>query len=116
MPGDVTLHCEPVVRLGGVLSAEKSDITLLDDHCPRRERPALPVVRTEETRVISADDETTVEATFPATHDGEFDGIPRTGEPIAVPFVSIVMVSDDGITCWRDYWDQQTVAEQLGLE
>lgn len=77
---------------------------------------AFPDVWVEEERVIASDTETAIEAVFHATHEGEFDGIPPTGEMIAVPFVSIITVSDDGITSWRDYWDQQTFAEQLGLE
>lgn len=77
---------------------------------------AFPDVRTEEKRVISSGDGTAVEATFHGTHEGEFGGIPPTGETIAVPFVSIITVSDDGITSWRDYWDQQTFAEQIGTE
>lgn len=77
---------------------------------------AFPDVRTEQKRVISSGDETAVEATFYGTHEGEFDGVPPTGETIAVPFVSIITVSDDGIRSWRDYWDQQTFAEELGLE
>lgn len=77
---------------------------------------AFPDVQTEEKRIISSEDTTAVEAVFHATHEGEFDGIPPTGETIAVPFVSIITVSDDGIESWRDYWDQQTFAEQIGLE
>lgn len=77
---------------------------------------AFPDVRIEEERVIASDDETAMEATFHATHKGEFDGIPPTGETVAVPFVSIITVSDNGITSWRDYWDQEAFAEQIGLE
>lgn len=77
---------------------------------------AFPDVRVEEERVLTAPDGTTaVEWTFSGTHEGEIDGMPPTGESFALPGVSIITVSEDGITSWRDYWDQQTFAEQVGL-
>lgn len=30
--------------------------------------------------------------------------------------MTVIDASEDGITSWRDYWDQQTFSEQLGLE
>lgn len=78
---------------------------------------AFPDVRYEQKRIISADDRATaVEVTIRGTHEGEFDGIPPTGKAVAVPGASIITVSEDGITSWRDYFDRQTYAEQLGLE
>ena len=78
---------------------------------------AFPDGRVEERRVIdSADGATVIEWTFHGTQKGQFEDVPPTGNAVALPGVSIVAVSDDGITSWRDYWDQQTLAEQLGLE
>lgn len=78
---------------------------------------AFPDVRYQQKRVISGDDgATAVELTIRGTHEGEFDGIPPTGTSVALPGVSIVTVSEDGITSWRDYFDQRTFAEQLGLD
>ena len=76
---------------------------------------AFPDIHQEPKRVFQADEATTVESTFHGTHEGPLEGVPPTGKPVSVPFASIIAVSDDGITFWRDYWDQQTFREQLGL-
>lgn len=77
---------------------------------------AFPDVRVEPKRIISSGNETAIEWSFHGTQEGEFNGIPPTGETVDAPFVSIITVSDDGITSWTDYWDQMELAEQLGLE
>ena len=77
---------------------------------------AFPDVHIEAERVISSDNRTAMECTFRGTHQGEFDGIPPTGETVDDTFVSIVTVSTDGITSWTDYWDRMSLTEQLGLE
>lgn len=76
---------------------------------------AFPDVEQEVDRVLASGDPTVIESTFYGTHEGELDGIPPTGNDVAVSLVSIVSVSADGITSWRDYWDQQAFREQLGL-
>lgn len=77
---------------------------------------AFPDVHLEPERVISSDSETAIEWTFQATHEGEFAGIPATGETVEATFVSIITVSDGGITSWTDYWDRLAFAEQVGAE
>ncbi|MDX1744998.1 MAG: ester cyclase [Halobacteriales archaeon] len=77
---------------------------------------AFPDVRVGAERVISSDNGTAIEFTFHGTHEGEFDGIPPTGETVDDTFVSIVTVSDEGITTWTDYWDRMSLIEQLGLD
>lgn len=77
---------------------------------------AFPDVRVEVERVISSDTGTAMECTFHGTQEGEFDGIPPTGKTVDDTFVSIITVSDDGITSWTDYWDRMSLTEQLGLE
>lgn len=77
---------------------------------------AFPDVRVEPKRIISSGNEAAIEWSFQGTQEGEFNGIPPTGETVDAPFVSIITVSDDGITSWTDYWDQMELAEQLGLE
>lgn len=78
---------------------------------------AFPDVRYEQHRVISGDGgATAVEVTIHATHEGEFDGIPPTGQTVALPGAVIIDVSEDGITSWRDYFDRQSFVEQLGLD
>ncbi|MFC7225416.1 ester cyclase [Halalkalicoccus sp. GCM10025322] len=77
---------------------------------------AFPDVYVEPERIISSGNETAIEWSFHGTQEGEFNGIPPTGETVDAPLVSIITVSDDGITSWTDYWDQMELAEQLGLE
>lgn len=77
---------------------------------------AFPDIRVEVERALT--DEaggTAMVCTYTGTHRGSMEGIPPTGRTIAVPGVSVVTVADDGVTSWRDYWDQQAFAEQLGL-
>ena len=76
----------------------------------------FPDVKVGIDRVISSDEGTALECTFHGTHDGQFMGIPPTGETVDDEFVAIVTVSDDGITSWRDYWDRMALMEQLGVE
>ncbi|WP_435064860.1 ester cyclase [Halobaculum sp. EA56] len=76
---------------------------------------AFPDIHQEVDQVLCAGDPTVIESTFRGTHEGEIEGIPPTGNSVAVPLVSIISVSDEGITSWRDYWDQQTFRDQLGL-
>jgi steroid delta-isomerase-like uncharacterized protein len=76
---------------------------------------AFPDIHQEIEQVLCSGDPTVIESTFYGTHEGEIEGIPPTGNSVAVPLVSIIAVSEDGITSWRDYWDQQTFREQLGL-
>lgn len=77
---------------------------------------AFPDVRLEVKRVISSDDGVVaIECEYRGTHEGSLEGIPPTGNSVVVPSMTVIDVSDDGITSWRDYWDQQTFTEQLGL-
>lgn len=77
---------------------------------------AFPDVRIEPERVIASGNETAMECTFHGTQDGEFNGIPPTGETVDDTFVSLITVSDDGITSWTDYWDRMSLVEQLGVD
>lgn len=76
---------------------------------------AFPDIHQEVDRVASAAGPTVIESTFSGTHEGPIEGIPPTGNTVEVPLVSVITVSEEGITAWRDYWDQQTFREQLGL-
>lgn len=77
---------------------------------------AFPDVRLEVRRVITTDDgPTAIEGTYVGTHEGPIEGLPPTGNSVVVPTMTVIDVSDDGITSWRDYWDRQTFSEQLGL-
>lgn len=77
---------------------------------------AFPDVRLEVKRVISSDNSVVaIECDYVGTHKGSLEGIPPTGNSVRVPSMTVIDVSDDGITSWRDYWEQQTFSEQLGL-
>jgi steroid delta-isomerase-like uncharacterized protein len=76
---------------------------------------AFPDLRQEIKTVHSRANPTVIESTFTGTHEGPLEGVPPTGETATVPLVSVIRVSDDGITEWRDFWDQVTFREQLGL-
>jgi steroid delta-isomerase-like uncharacterized protein len=74
---------------------------------------AFPDVNIEPERIIASDEGTAIEWTFRGTHEGEFDGIPGTGVTVEDSFVSVITVSDDGISTWTDYWDRMAFAEQM---
>lgn len=76
---------------------------------------AFPDIAANIKRVIANETETAVELTYTGTHTGSFEGIPPTGNTAILPVVTIITVSSEGITSWRDYWDQRTFAEELGL-
>jgi len=76
----------------------------------------FPDVSFEPNRVItSGDGAHAIEATYIGTHEGPIEGIPPTGKSVAVESMTVIDVSDEGITAWRDYWDQQSFSDQLGL-
>lgn len=76
---------------------------------------AFPDVKVEVKQSFVSSDGAALEWTYTGTHEGSINDIPPTGEEITLPGVSIIAVSDDGITSWTDYWDQQQYAEQLGI-
>lgn len=77
---------------------------------------AFPDVRLEVKRVINSGDRAyAIEGNYTGTHRGPIEGVPPTGKSVVVPSVTVIDVSTEGITSWRDYWDQETFTEQLGL-
>lgn len=76
---------------------------------------AFPDVHQEVDAVHDAGAVTVLESRFTGTHRGELEGIPPTGNAVEVPLASVIHRSDEGITHWRDYWNEQTFREQLGL-
>ena len=53
--------------------------------------------------------------TMTGTHDGEFDGIPATGERIGLPVAVFSTVSGGRIIEEREFFDTGTLLSQLGL-
>lgn len=80
----------------------------------------FPDLRFEEHRLLVNDSEEgelvlVAEWTMHGTHTGEFDGLPPTGNTVALDGVDIVTLTDEGITSITGYYDLQTFADQLGL-
>jgi steroid delta-isomerase-like uncharacterized protein len=76
---------------------------------------AFPDVHQEVDAVHDAGAVTVLESRFTGTHRGELEGVPPTGNAVEVPLASVIRCSEEGITHWRDYWNEQTFREQLGL-
>ncbi len=49
------------------------------------------------------------------THDGEFDGIPATGERLRLPLAVVTRIEDGRIIEDREFYDTATLLAQLGL-
>ena len=78
---------------------------------------AFPDLRLEQRRLIRAETDGLLveEWTMHGTHRGPLDGLPPTGETLALEGMSVVTIAEDGITSFRGFFDQQSFAEQLGL-
>lgn len=57
----------------------------------------------------------TSEWTMHGTHEGPLDGLPATGETIALEGMEVVEFSEAGITAIRGCFNESDVTEQLGL-
>ena len=49
------------------------------------------------------------------THDGEYDGIPATGERLSLPLAVFTRIEDGRIVEDREFYDTGTMLAQLGL-
>jgi len=49
------------------------------------------------------------------THTGSLEGLPPTGNTIALEGIDVVTIADDGIVSIKGYFDQKALADQLGL-
>lgn len=77
----------------------------------------FPDFRFEQRRVLDVPDENArvEEWTMHGTHTGMREGLPPTGNSIALDGASVVELGPDGIRSIRGYYDQQELADQLGL-
>lgn len=55
------------------------------------------------------------ESILTGTHDGEYDGIPPTGERLELPDMATFVVADGRLQAERLYFDRQDFLAQLGL-
>lgn len=77
----------------------------------------FPDFRFEQRNVldVSSEDIRIEEWTMHGTHEGMREGLPPTGNVIALDGASVVELSEDGISSIRGYYDQNELADQLGL-
>ena len=77
----------------------------------------FPDVRFEEQELMSTDLEGVfvLEWTLHGTHNGTFNGLPPTGNAVALEGVDVFSISEEGIESIEIYFDQSSMAEQLGL-
>lgn len=79
----------------------------------------FPDLNFEMGRKVTSDEENEVvlmaEWVMHGTHTGTLDGLPPTGNTIAVEGIDVVTISDDGIISIKGYFDTQAMANQLGL-
>ena len=76
---------------------------------------AFPDFHTRIDRQVRDGDTVMMEWTMTGTHEGEYDGIPPTGEEMAVGGMSTVVVRDGQVQADRLYFDTQEMLAQLGL-
>lgn len=62
-----------------------------------------------------ADNVSIMEVTVRATHQGELEGIEPTGRRIEVPYCNVIETRDGKIYRERDYFDQLSLMQQLGV-
>lgn len=77
----------------------------------------FPDFRFEQRRVLDVPRENVrvEEWTMHGTHTGMREGLPPTGNTIALDGTSVVEIDEDGIQHIRGYYDQQELTHQLGL-
>lgn len=77
----------------------------------------FPDVHFEEHNLMSTDAEGVfvLEWTLHGTHTGPFNGLPPTGNTVTLAGVDIFAISEDGIESLNIYFDQSSMADQLGL-
>ena len=76
---------------------------------------AFPDLKLTITNQYTDGDVSVVEFTATGTHQGELDGIPATGKAVTVQVVDVVSVRDGKIVGEREYYDQLSLMQQLGV-
>ena len=75
----------------------------------------LPDLHTETVRLRHMDDGVLLEGIITGTHDGEWAGIPPSGNRVNVPVVGIFEFDGDRLLCEKVYMDMATVLTQIGV-
>ena len=77
---------------------------------------AFPDMRMEVQDVITNGDKAVARVRVSGTHEGEFMGIPPTGNQVSMNLIDITRFGDDGLA--REHWgvfDQLAMMQQLGV-
>ena len=77
---------------------------------------AFPDLRMEVKDVVAGGDKAVARLQMSGTHQGEFMGIPATGNAISMSLIDITRFGDDGLA--REHWgvaDQLAMLQQLGV-
>lgn len=85
------------------------------DRYYRETRTAFPDQRNELIALHHADDAVIAEFTLRGTHEGEFRGVPPTGESFECRMAAFFLFEEDRLVCERVYFDTATILTQLGL-
>jgi steroid delta-isomerase-like uncharacterized protein len=75
----------------------------------------LPDLHVETVRLRHMDDGVLLEGIITGTHDGEWAGIPPSGNRVNVPVVGIFEFDGDRLLCEKVYMDMATVLTQIGV-
>jgi steroid delta-isomerase-like uncharacterized protein len=79
-------------------------------------RSAFPDLRMEVDDLIADGDKTVARVRATATHDGEFMGVPPTGNRVEIALIDIMRFDGDGLV--REHWgvaDMLSLMQQLGV-
>ena len=77
---------------------------------------AFPDMRMDVQDVIASGDKAVARVRVSGTHEGEFMGIPPTGNQVSMNLIDITRFGDDGLA--REHWgvaDQLAMLQQLGV-
>ncbi|KUI40185.1 ester cyclase [Mycobacterium sp. GA-2829] len=75
---------------------------------------ALPDLHAETTTMRHLDDGVLVEGLITGTHDGEWAGVPPSGNHVRVPMVAIFEFDGGQLLCEKAYLDMAMVLAQMG--
>lgn len=75
---------------------------------------AFPDLKATIEHLIAEDDQVVVHMHWTGTHDGEFAGIPATGNTISIAVIDIMQINQSKIVAHWGAMDQMTFMQQLG--
>ena len=76
---------------------------------------AFPDMRMDVEDLVAGDDKTVARVRITATHQGEFMGVPATGQRVDMELIDIMRFDDDGLVC--EHWgvaDMLSLLQQIG--